>query len=158
MLLAKCPSPVYVVNAMETGSEKRIAAARKCGECRADRRADNRRARELYAMCAEREMIVFWHCGPAGIEPGGDLRGDRVHPVRPDPHLADRVAAVELRGRARLLGGVLRHVLDVQPEEVPRSHGVAPHRRVRRRLVKLPPRKLRLVAPDQPERKPPEWR
>jgi predicted TIM-barrel fold metal-dependent hydrolase len=20
-------------------------------------------------MCAEREMIVFWHCGPAGIEP-----------------------------------------------------------------------------------------
>jgi predicted TIM-barrel fold metal-dependent hydrolase len=32
-------------------------------------RADNRRARELYAMCAEREMIVFWHCGPAGIEP-----------------------------------------------------------------------------------------
>lgn len=32
-------------------------------------RADNRRARELYAMCGEREMIVFWHCGPAGIEP-----------------------------------------------------------------------------------------
>jgi uncharacterized protein len=32
-------------------------------------RADNRRARELYAMCADREMIVFWHCGPAGIEP-----------------------------------------------------------------------------------------
>jgi predicted TIM-barrel fold metal-dependent hydrolase len=32
-------------------------------------RADNRRARELYAMCAAREMIVFWHCGPAGIEP-----------------------------------------------------------------------------------------
>jgi predicted TIM-barrel fold metal-dependent hydrolase len=32
-------------------------------------RADNRRAREIYAMCAERRMIVFWHCGPAGIEP-----------------------------------------------------------------------------------------
>lgn len=32
-------------------------------------RADNRRARAIYAMCAEREMIVFWHCGPAGIEP-----------------------------------------------------------------------------------------
>ncbi len=32
-------------------------------------RADNRRARELYGMCAERDMIVFWHCGPAGIEP-----------------------------------------------------------------------------------------
>lgn len=32
-------------------------------------RADNRRANELYGMCAERDMIVFWHCGPAGIEP-----------------------------------------------------------------------------------------
>lgn len=32
-------------------------------------RADARRARSLYAMCAAREMIVFWHCGPAGIEP-----------------------------------------------------------------------------------------
>lgn len=32
-------------------------------------RADNRRARQIYAMCAERRMIVFWHCGPAGIEP-----------------------------------------------------------------------------------------
>jgi predicted TIM-barrel fold metal-dependent hydrolase len=32
-------------------------------------RADNRRARRLYRMCGEREMIVFWHCGPAGIEP-----------------------------------------------------------------------------------------
>jgi uncharacterized protein len=32
-------------------------------------RPDARRARSLYAMCAERDMIVFWHCGPAGIEP-----------------------------------------------------------------------------------------
>jgi uncharacterized protein len=32
-------------------------------------RADNRRARSLYKMCADREMFVFWHCGPAGIEP-----------------------------------------------------------------------------------------
>jgi predicted TIM-barrel fold metal-dependent hydrolase len=32
-------------------------------------RADNRRARALYRMCADRRMIVFWHCGPAGIEP-----------------------------------------------------------------------------------------
>lgn len=32
-------------------------------------RADARRARALYAMCAAREMLVFWHCGPAGIEP-----------------------------------------------------------------------------------------
>lgn len=32
-------------------------------------RPDARRARRLYGMCGEREMIVFWHCGPAGIEP-----------------------------------------------------------------------------------------
>jgi predicted TIM-barrel fold metal-dependent hydrolase len=32
-------------------------------------RADNRRARALYEMCGQREMVVFWHCGPAGIEP-----------------------------------------------------------------------------------------
>lgn len=32
-------------------------------------RPDARRARELYGMCGERDMIVFWHCGPAGIEP-----------------------------------------------------------------------------------------
>lgn len=32
-------------------------------------RPDARRARELYAMCGQRDMVVFWHCGPAGIEP-----------------------------------------------------------------------------------------
>lgn len=32
-------------------------------------RPDARRARRLYGMAGEREMIVFWHCGPAGIEP-----------------------------------------------------------------------------------------
>lgn len=32
-------------------------------------RPDNRRARALYRMCGERRLIVFWHCGPAGIEP-----------------------------------------------------------------------------------------
>jgi hypothetical protein len=32
-------------------------------------RPDARRARRLYGLCGEREMIVFWHCGPAGIEP-----------------------------------------------------------------------------------------
>ena len=32
-------------------------------------RPDARRARALYGMCGERDMIVFWHCGPAGIEP-----------------------------------------------------------------------------------------
>jgi uncharacterized protein len=32
-------------------------------------RPDARRAKALYRMCGEREMFVFWHCGPAGIEP-----------------------------------------------------------------------------------------
>jgi len=32
-------------------------------------RPDARRARRLYGMCGERAMTVFWHCGPAGIEP-----------------------------------------------------------------------------------------
>ena len=32
-------------------------------------RPNARRARRLYEMAGEREMIVFWHCGPAGIEP-----------------------------------------------------------------------------------------
>ena len=52
-------------------------------------RADNRRARELYRMCGEREMIVFWHCGPAGIEPklGQYLNQVRFYeaPIRENP-------------------------------------------------------------------------
>jgi uncharacterized protein len=32
-------------------------------------RPDAKRARELYKFCGERDMVVFWHCGPAGIEP-----------------------------------------------------------------------------------------
>jgi uncharacterized protein len=32
-------------------------------------RPDARRAKRLYELCGEREMTVFWHCGPAGIEP-----------------------------------------------------------------------------------------
>jgi predicted TIM-barrel fold metal-dependent hydrolase len=32
-------------------------------------RPDARRAKSLYKMCGERDMFVFWHCGPAGIEP-----------------------------------------------------------------------------------------
>jgi len=31
-------------------------------------RPDARRADALYKMCARREMIVLWHCGPVGIE------------------------------------------------------------------------------------------
>lgn len=32
-------------------------------------RPDARRAKALYRLCGERGMFVFWHCGPAGIEP-----------------------------------------------------------------------------------------
>lgn len=32
-------------------------------------RPDARRANQLYDLCGKREMFVFWHCGPAGIEP-----------------------------------------------------------------------------------------
>ncbi len=31
-------------------------------------RPDARRARALYEMCGKRDMFVFWHCGPVGIE------------------------------------------------------------------------------------------
>ena len=31
-------------------------------------RPDARRANALYRWCAERDMIVLWHCGPVGIE------------------------------------------------------------------------------------------
>jgi predicted TIM-barrel fold metal-dependent hydrolase len=30
---------------------------------------EGERAMQLYRMCEERRMIVFWHCGPVGIEP-----------------------------------------------------------------------------------------
>jgi predicted TIM-barrel fold metal-dependent hydrolase len=42
-------------------------------------RPDNRRANRLYQMCADRRMIVFWHCGPAGIEP---KIGQRINQVK----------------------------------------------------------------------------
>lgn len=32
-------------------------------------RPDDRRAMELYRLCAARNMPVLWHCGPVGIEP-----------------------------------------------------------------------------------------
>lgn len=52
-------------------------------------RADNRRARALYKMCGDREMFVFWHCGPAGIEPklGQYLNQVKfyVDPIRENP-------------------------------------------------------------------------
>ncbi len=31
-------------------------------------RPDARRAQALYRMCAARDMLVLWHCGPVGIE------------------------------------------------------------------------------------------
>lgn len=52
-------------------------------------RPDARRARRLYRMCGEREMVVFWHCGPAGIEPrlGRYLNQVRWYeaPIRENP-------------------------------------------------------------------------
>ena len=52
-------------------------------------RPDARRARRLYRLCGEREMVVFWHCGPAGIEPrlGRYLNQVRWYeaPIRENP-------------------------------------------------------------------------
>ena len=52
-------------------------------------RPDARRARRLYGLCGEREMVVFWHCGPAGIEPrlGQHLNQVRWYeaPIRENP-------------------------------------------------------------------------
>ena len=52
-------------------------------------RADNKRARALYEMCGDRQMVVFWHCGPAGIEPrlGQYLNQVRFYedPIRDNP-------------------------------------------------------------------------
>ena len=42
-------------------------------------RPDNARALRLYRECAKRDMIVFWHCGPAGIEP---KRGQYLNQVK----------------------------------------------------------------------------
>jgi uncharacterized protein len=40
---------------------------------------EGRRAMALYRMCEDRRMIVFWHCGPVGIEPP---HGKRLTQVR----------------------------------------------------------------------------
>lgn len=52
-------------------------------------RPDNRRARALYEMCGRREMVVFWHCGPAGIEPklGQSMNQVKLYerPIRENP-------------------------------------------------------------------------
>jgi predicted TIM-barrel fold metal-dependent hydrolase len=53
-------------------------------------RPDNRRAQALYEMCGQRNMVVFWHCGPAGIEPklGQYLNQVRHYerPIRENPN------------------------------------------------------------------------
>jgi uncharacterized protein len=52
-------------------------------------RPDARRAGDLYRMCGERGLYVFWHCGPAGIEPrlGQYLSQVRFYeaPIRDNP-------------------------------------------------------------------------
>lgn len=54
-------------------------------------RPDNKKAKALYQMCGQREMIVFWHCGPAGIEPKlGQYMNQVRHyetPIRENPHV-----------------------------------------------------------------------
>ncbi len=48
------------------------------------------RSMSLYRMCEERKMVVFWHCGPVGIEPlhGKILTQVRRYeqPIRELPH------------------------------------------------------------------------
>src|SRR5690606_7904671 len=52
-------------------------------------RPDARRARPPYGLSGEGEMVVFWHCGPAGIEPrlGQHLNQVRWYeaPIRENP-------------------------------------------------------------------------
>lgn len=40
---------------------------------------EGKRSMDLYRMCEERKMVVFWHCGPVGIEP---LHGKILTQVR----------------------------------------------------------------------------
>lgn len=103
-------------------------------------RPDDRRARELYAMCAERDMIVFWHCGPAGIEPqlGRQLSQVRHYqaPIAENPkttfvlghsgarqfeealRLQRQYPNVYLETSAQSLTNVRRMVLEADPDRI----------------------------------------
>lgn len=51
---------------------------------------EGKRSMDLYHLCDERKMVVFWHCGPVGIEPphGKILTQVRRYekPIRELPH------------------------------------------------------------------------
>jgi predicted TIM-barrel fold metal-dependent hydrolase len=54
-------------------------------------RPDNRRAQKLYELAGQRDMVVFWHSGPAGIEPkvGQYMNQMRFYeaPIRDNPNV-----------------------------------------------------------------------
>lgn len=53
-------------------------------------RPDHPRAMEIYRWCGEAGIPVFWHCGPAGIEPAlGQYCGQVRHYERPIRELAE---------------------------------------------------------------------
>lgn len=103
-------------------------------------RPDTRRAKRLYRMCAEREMFVFWHCGPAGIEPkiGQYLNQVRFYeePIRQNPRtifllghsgarqfeqalaLQKAYPNVWLETSSQSLSNVRRMVLEADPDRV----------------------------------------
>lgn len=103
-------------------------------------RPDARRAKRLYRMCAEREMFVFWHCGPAGIEPkiGQYLNQVKFYeePIRQNPRtifllghsgarqfeqalaLQRAYPNVWLETSSQSLSNVRRMVLEADPDRV----------------------------------------
>jgi len=103
-------------------------------------RPDARRAKRLYRMCGEREMFVFWHCGPAGIEPklGQYLNQVRFYeePIRQNPRtifilghsgarqfeqalaLQKAYPNVWLETSSQSLSNVRRMVLEADPDRV----------------------------------------
>ena len=42
-------------------------------------RPDNPRCMKLYSLCGERNLPIFFHCGPVGIEPAAGRRRAQVH-------------------------------------------------------------------------------
>lgn len=103
-------------------------------------RADNRRAKKLYDLCGQRDMFVFWHCGPAGIEPklGQYLNQVRFYeePIRENPNttfilghsgarqfeqalaLHRQYPNVWLETSSQALSSVRRIVLEADPDRV----------------------------------------
>jgi predicted TIM-barrel fold metal-dependent hydrolase len=103
-------------------------------------RPDARRAKSLYRMCGDRGLFVFWHCGPAGIEPklGQYLNQVKFYeePIREHPGtifvlghsgsrqfdeallLQQRYPNVWLETSSQPLSNVRRMVLEADPERI----------------------------------------